>query len=166
MRTIIAGSRGITSTALVAIVMSRAIEQGIKPTLVLSGTARGVDQLGEWWARRAGLPVEQCPAEWEVHGRKAGYLRNLWMAEHADALVALWDGSSRGTQHMIRLATKRGLKTLVWNDTLRRFTRHCVDCGEALSQAEARHYDWACERCERHAHQRMAAVMYGGETPE
>jgi hypothetical protein len=35
------------------------------------------------------------------------------MAEYADALIAIWDGESRGTKNMIEEATKRGLRVYV-----------------------------------------------------
>jgi hypothetical protein len=35
------------------------------------------------------------------------------MAMYADALIALWDGSSRGTRHMIKVANMQGLKVHV-----------------------------------------------------
>lgn len=82
---------------------------GWRPSLVLSGTARGADQLGERWAEDNGLPVERYPADWDRYGRSAGYRRNALMAFLADGLVALWDGRSPGTRSMIELATRRGL---------------------------------------------------------
>jgi hypothetical protein len=36
------------------------------------------------------------------------------MAENADALVAIWDGKSRGTANMIQEAEKRGLRVFVY----------------------------------------------------
>ena len=35
-------------------------------------------------------------------------IRNHEMVEYADALVAVWDGKSRGTQHMILNMQKTG----------------------------------------------------------
>lgn len=35
------------------------------------------------------------------------------MAENADALIAIWDGSSRGTKHMIDIGVKNGLKMYI-----------------------------------------------------
>jgi len=35
------------------------------------------------------------------------------MAKHADALVAFWNGKSRGTKHMIDIATKKNLKSRI-----------------------------------------------------
>ena len=31
------------------------------------------------------------------------------MAKYANALIAFWDGKSKGTKHMIDIATKKGL---------------------------------------------------------
>ena len=36
------------------------------------------------------------------------------MAEYAEALIAVWDGRSRGTLNMIRLAGKCGLRVFVY----------------------------------------------------
>lgn len=37
------------------------------------------------------------------------------MAEYADALIAFWDGKSKGTKNMIEEAEKRNLKVIVKN---------------------------------------------------
>ena len=47
--------------------------------------------------------------QWDKYGKKAGYLRNVEMAENANALIAFWDGKSKGTKHMIDIATERNL---------------------------------------------------------
>ena len=116
MRTIIAGSRDCTDKRE----LLRAIEHcGWGISVVISGAARGADRLGELWAQWKGVPLEQFPAEWNVYGKSAGYKRNEKMAENADALIALWDGRSRGTKHMIEIATRKGLKVYV----------HLINCG-------------------------------------
>jgi hypothetical protein len=66
-------------------------------TQVVSGTARGVDRLGERWAREHGIRVTRFQPDWLNHGKSAGFRRNQEMADYADALIALWDGQSRGT---------------------------------------------------------------------
>lgn len=109
MRTIIAGSRGLGKKSVDAAMDACPWT----PTLILSGTARGVDLAGELWAHEHKLPVERYPADWST-GRGAGYQRNVLMAEHADALVAIWDGKSSGTKHMIDIARRKGLHLLVW----------------------------------------------------
>lgn len=107
MRIIVAGSRTITDYALVC----RAIkESGLQVTELVSGAARGVDTLGEQWASTRHITVKRFPANWNLHGWSAGYRRNTEMAKYAEALVAIWDGRSRGTLHMIQTAEQYGLK--------------------------------------------------------
>lgn len=108
MRVIIAGSRTL-GFEQVALAMVKAIAYGITPTSIVSSTANGVDKAGELWAQRANLPVVKYPADWEGLGKRAGYVRNAKMAENAYALVAVWDGRSKGTKHMIDLAKTKGL---------------------------------------------------------
>lgn len=107
---IVAGSRTITNLQVVTVAIERS---GFRVAEVVSGCARGADQLGEAWARSQHLPVKQFPADWDRYGKRAGYLRNELMSEYADALVAIWDGISSGTKHMIEKARERGLKVYV-----------------------------------------------------
>lgn len=115
MKTIIAGSRSIHSYAVVeqAIIDSGFddIDGGI--TEVVSGCARGVDALGEEWAYKNHRKVILFPADWN-NGPSAGHQRNARMAAYADALIAVWDGQSKGTANMIAQAKKRGLKVFVY----------------------------------------------------
>ena len=87
---------------------------------IVSGNARGADALGERYAKERGMRCDLFPADWDTHGKSAGYKRNKDMAEYADALVAFWDGSSKGTGHMIELACKNKLqvRTFVYENNL------------------------------------------------
>jgi len=110
MKTIIAGSRGITNL----FVVEKAVElSGFDITEVVSGTARGVDQLGEEWAAMRLVPIKRFPANWNLYGKSAGHRRNKQMAEYAEALIAVWDGVSPGTKNMIDTAKELGLKVHV-----------------------------------------------------
>lgn len=112
MKTIIAGSRSITDYDLIFKIIS---ESPFSITKVISGTAKGVDQLGEKFAKEHGIDLELFPADWDKYGKKAGYLRNMEMAENADALIAIYDGKSKGTEHMINIAKRRGLPSFVYD---------------------------------------------------
>lgn len=81
---------------------------------IVSGTARGADKLGERYAEERGFPVTKFPADWNKHGKKAGPIRNEQMADYADALIAFWDGESRGTKHMIDIAKANFLAVRVY----------------------------------------------------
>ncbi len=110
MKVIVAGSRAVAHYALVANAIR---ESGFDISEIVSGGARGVDQLGELYALRNGIRLKRMPAEWNAYGKSAGFRRNAEMAEYADALVAIWDGESSGTGHMIQVAKRRGLRVFI-----------------------------------------------------
>ena len=111
MRTIIAGSRHCMNYNE----LLQAIDQiDWGPSVIISGTASGADTLGEHWADDHSIPIERFPANWDEFGKSAGYIRNAEMVLNADALIALWDGKSRGTQHMIEVAERQGLRVFIW----------------------------------------------------
>lgn len=117
MRLIIAGSRNITDYAVVWAAISEALAEFDAPRVacVLSGCANGVDKLGERWAVEHSVPIKPYPAKWDLYGKYAGRLRNAQMACEADALVAVWDGQSPGTKHMIEIAKGKGLLVHVYS---------------------------------------------------
>ena len=86
---------------------------GYDITAVLCGGARGPDSWGKDWAEQRGIPVVDYPADWDKYGRSAGMVRNAKMIANADAVIALWDGVSRGTAEAIRLARRRGIPVYV-----------------------------------------------------
>lgn len=110
MKTIIAGSRGITDIKVVERAMNNS---RFTPTEIVCGCARGVDMLGAEWAKRNKVTISWWPADWKAHGRAAGIFRNRQMARHADALVAVWDGKSPGTRNMIETAREYSLEVYV-----------------------------------------------------
>ena len=77
--------------------------------VIISGTARGADQTGEQYADNTGTTLLRFPADWDKHGKSAGYVRNKAMAAEADAVVVFWDGKSKGSKHMIDIAESSGL---------------------------------------------------------
>lgn len=81
--------------------------------VIICGMAKGADLAGARYAKDRKFHIRYFPAEWDKHGKKAGILRNEEMAKNADALVAFWDGESRGTANMIETAKRYGLQTRV-----------------------------------------------------
>lgn len=75
---------------------------------IISGGARGADSLAEVYARKNKIELKVFPADWNRHGRRAGYLRNKEIVEECTHLIAFWDGKSRGTAHSIKSAKERG----------------------------------------------------------
>ena len=111
MKLIIAGSRSLSSAMYVDLIDFLIIDYGLKPTEIVSGCAKGIDTLGEIWALENSIPIKKFPADWDKYGKKAGYIRNNKMAKYATHCVVFWDGKSKGTEMMIKLAKENGLIT-------------------------------------------------------
>jgi hypothetical protein len=110
MKTIIAGSRSIVDYET----LIKAIQEcPWNISEVVSGKAKGVDTLGEKYAKENNKPLLEYPANWKLYGKSAGYKRNVEMAEKAEALLAIWNGESKGTKHMIDIAKAKGLSVHV-----------------------------------------------------
>ncbi len=114
-KVIVAGGREFNDYGLLCQTCDRMLSQKQRThsIVIVSGTARGADTLGERYAQERGYSIEQYPADWEHAGKAAGFIRNAQMASVADALIAFWDGQSRGTAHMIELARKHELQVRV-----------------------------------------------------
>lgn len=111
MRVIIAGSRTFGSRRAEVLEAIDACDQlgTIRITEVISGCAQGVDKIGEEWAVDHGIHIRRFPADWDTHGKSAGPIRNREMARHAEAVILIWDGTSRGSADMLRVAGEAGL---------------------------------------------------------
>ena len=86
----------------------------LRPNLILVHGAcpTGADAIADRWARRNGVKTKRYPANWKVYGRRAGLLRNEYMARHgADYCLLFWDGKSVGTGSMYRAARRAGIPT-------------------------------------------------------
>jgi hypothetical protein len=112
MKVIIAGGRDFNNYLLL---LEGIVESKFDITSVISGCAKGADELGELFAKDMDLPVHRFPADWNTHGRAAGPIRNGEMASFGEALIAYWDGKSPGTKNMIEQATRKGLPVYVKN---------------------------------------------------
>lgn len=111
-RIIIAGSRNYPCRDYVTKLLDRIAKKHGKFEVV-SGLAQGPDTWGKEWAQLNGFPVKEFPAQWNLHGRSAGYKRNTEMANYATHLIAFWDGRSRGTRHMIDTMEIKGLPIVI-----------------------------------------------------
>jgi len=138
MRVIICGSRIIKGPDGMQHVMDGIQACPFEITEVITGGAEGVDELGDAWAKQAGIDRVIFPANWKGKGKAAGYKRNQKMAWYArifdtygvhsedgtksieelpnklkGAVLAVWDGKSTGTKHMIEIAQELGLPVYI-----------------------------------------------------
>jgi len=114
MKLIIAGSREITEYELLSkIMVSYMIRKGCLIKEVVSGTAKGIDTLGERWAQENSIPVKRFPADWNRFGRAAGFKRNEVMGDYADEAVVIILNHSRGSEHMAQCMKTLGKRVSV-----------------------------------------------------
>lgn len=111
-KVIIAGGRDFEDYNMLKTNCDRILEnkrnEGFR-IIIISGTAKGADTLGERYAKEKGYEVLRFPADWSTYGKKAGYIRNEEMSKHADACICFWDSISNGTRHMINIAKEKRL---------------------------------------------------------
>lgn len=116
-KVIIAGGRDFANYELLKVKCNHYLKNISKThqIIIVSGTAKGADKLGERYAKEMGYQIEAHAADWDLYGKKAGYLRNEEMSKCSQALIAFHDGQSKGTGHMIDLARKQNLLVRVVN---------------------------------------------------
>ena len=112
-RVIVAGSREFKDYQLLEKTLDDFLQDQQEPTRILCGMAHGADELGLLYAHRHNYELEKHSAKWDIHGKRAGFIRNEEMANNADALIAFWDGESHGTKDMIERAKEHGLHVKV-----------------------------------------------------
>jgi YspA, cpYpsA-related SLOG family len=111
MRVLVCGGRDFMNYMALALALNE-LHKEFAFSELLHGDAPGADQFAGKWARSVKLPVHAFPADWELHGRSAGSIRNERMLrEGTPALVVAFPGGS-GTAHMKRIARAAGVKVL------------------------------------------------------
>ena len=76
-------------------------------TVIISGGAKGADKMAEIFATEQDFPIKIFLPDWDKYGKSAGFIRNELIINEADAVIAFWDGTSRGTLSSINLAKEK-----------------------------------------------------------
>lgn len=119
-RIAVCGGRDYADREVVARALSRVLARG--PFVLVHGAARGADALAETWGMAhevRGVVLEPHPAWWDMHGKRAGPIRNEEMATSGlTGLVAFPGG--RGTADMVRRCEAAGVPVWRVRDAMRR----------------------------------------------
>lgn len=108
MKLAIVGSRTIVDKDFVFETLDYFTQNIKEEIIVVSGGAKGIDSLGELWAKEKGYKTEIYLPDWDLHGKKAGFIRNSEIVDAATHLIAITTGSN-GTANSISKAQKRGI---------------------------------------------------------
>lgn len=113
MKVIVAGGRDFRGTHVHEKWLKEQLEQ-LRATHIISGMARGADMFGFYVGKDLGLKTLSFPADWDKHGKSAGYKRNIEMADNANALIVFPGG--KGTEHMKNIAINKGLEVIEYKE--------------------------------------------------
>ena len=101
MKVAVIGSRGLTVGDL-----NDYLPEGV--TEIVSGGARGIDTCARQYALSAKIKLTEILPDYERYGRAAPLKRNNQIIDYADHVVAIWDGTSRGTKYTIDRCIRYG----------------------------------------------------------
>ena len=131
MRVIIAGGRDFYDYKFLCKNCDFLLQfQKTESIVIISGVAKGADKLGIKYAKERGYKFERHPANWydfsspcrlvkqkgkKMYNALAGFKRNEVMANNAEALILFWDGKSKGSKDMLRIAKEKNLLIRIVN---------------------------------------------------
>ena len=107
MKVAVIGSRGLSVERL-----EDYLPEGV--TELVSGGAKGIDTCVRIYAEARGVRLTEFLPQYHRYGKAAPILRNRQIVRYADCVIAFWDGSSRGTQNVIRLCESAGKQVTVY----------------------------------------------------
>ena len=100
MKLLVAGSRSIVDFDLSPYISAQI-------DTIITGGAEGIDSLAEQYADAHSLSKYIIRPRYDLYGKAAPLIRNEEMVDLADAVIVIWDGKSKGTQHTVRYAKKK-----------------------------------------------------------
>jgi len=100
MKVAVVGSRGLSIENLGKYLPKNTTE-------IISGGARGVDTSAKEYALQNGLKLTEYLPEYKKYGKSAPLKRNITIIENADFVLVFWDGTSHGTEFVIKNCQKR-----------------------------------------------------------
>lgn len=116
IKLIVAGSRNFTDYPLLQKTLEAYLllhkEEDIE---IVSGTCRGADLLGEYFAKENNLNIKRFPANWDMYGKSAGFIRNKEMGQYSDYAIIFCVDNSQGSINMFNIMTKLNKRDLLVN---------------------------------------------------
>ena len=114
MKLAVVGSRGFDNYDILSTVIDHLRNIYVIDTIV-SGGAKGADLLSEVYAADNNIKMTVYLADWNKHGKGAGYIRNFTIWDNSDFGVAFWDGFSKGTAHSFKISEKQNKELFVFD---------------------------------------------------
>ena len=106
MKLLVVGSRSVTAFDLSGYIAP-------ETEWIISGGAKGIDTLAEEYADRHRLSKLILRPRYDLYGKAAPIKRNEAMVDLSDAVLVIWDGTSRGAKYTAEYARKQGKSVTV-----------------------------------------------------
>lgn len=115
-RLLVTGSRDWDDIVTLRDAINKAVNHlGNRVILVHGACPTGADKLADDWfmyAYRRPCSIEAHPADWDIYGKRAGYVRNAEMVNAgADLCLAFIKNESRGASMTAKMAEDAGIET-------------------------------------------------------
>ena len=107
---------GIGSRGLTILNLGEYLPEGTDE--IVSGGAKGIDASAREYAQSHGIRLTEFLPEHDKHGRSAPLKRNITIIEHADLVLAFWNGSSRGTAFVIQKCREMNVPVKMYKPTI------------------------------------------------
>ena len=122
MRILITGSRSWTDRETIRSAIVDPLDRFDVPyenvVIVHGACPTGADYLASIICAQEGIPQERHPADWETHGKSAGFLRNSEMVSlGADLCLAFIHNGSAGASMTAKLASEAGIPTRIYESS-------------------------------------------------
>jgi len=111
MKVLVCGGRDFVDVPFIQKTLDKYLQE-FGFDVLIEGDARGVDRIAGYWARKHKLTNLKYPADWEMHGKAAGYIRNRQMLEEGQPDLVIAFPGGKGTANMIKIAKDAGVNVI------------------------------------------------------
>lgn len=109
MRILVCGGRDFANEELIEKTL---FDYAGMDSVIIQGEAKGADSLAKMWAYNHDIPVESYPANWDRHGKQAGFIRNYRMLKEGKPDLVIAFPGGRGTEMMVQLARAANVEVI------------------------------------------------------
>ena len=112
LRILVTGGREFNNYSALALALTN-----LNPIEIIHGAAKGADTFAQKYALAHSITESKHPAQWEKHGKQAGFIRNEQMLLNSSPDIVLAFPGNTGTEHMKNIAHKHGYPVIMSNNT-------------------------------------------------
>lgn len=110
----ISGSRSFNNYHTFSSHLNRILKK-IDTSCIITGDAKGVDQLAKRYAKENNIKLIELHADWKTFKKSAGFRLNQELINLSDFVICFWDGKSPGTKNTIEKCKQQKRRFVIIN---------------------------------------------------